>query len=515
MSQPSQLKATVPFPPGYRASGVLLHPTSLPSPYGIGDLGPSAFAWVDALVRAGQSWWQVLPTGPTGYGDSPYQSSSSFAGNPLLISPDRLAEDGLLRRDELGGASFPAHEVDYGAVISFKQRLLDRAWANFQSGAAANLRGEFEHFCRERAGWLDEFALFMALKVAHGNGSYHHWPADLVRREPEALTRARRELTPAADRVRFQQFLFFRQWRSLKEHANRQGLRLIGDMPIFVSADSADVWANPGLFLLNAQGRPRVVAGVPPDYFSPTGQVWGNPLYDWEALRRTGYAWWVDRLRGTLAHFDLIRLDHFRGFESAWHVAADAPTAERGQWVHGPGADFFRQVGDALGGLPLLAEDLGLITEPVRTLRDECRLPGMRVLQFAFEGKPENPYLPHNYVPNTVVYTGTHDNDTSRGWYETRPEHERQYLWRYLNRHPASSGDAAWALIRLAWSSVAAFALVPLQDLLNLGGEACMNRPGRAAGNWRWRFTPDAPVEPALQRLRELTEFFNRLPKKD
>jgi 4-alpha-glucanotransferase len=501
-----------PFPPGYRASGVLLHITCLPSPYGIGDVGPTAFSWVDNLVRAGQSWWQVLPLGPTGYGNSPYQSPSSFAGNTLLISPERLIEDGLVRPDDCAGVSFPAGEVDFDAVIPFKERLLQRTWANFRAGARPDLRPAFDQYCHERKDSLDDFALFMALKARYGGVSYNRWPAELIQRNPAALARARGELAEALDQVRFEQWLASRQWRSLKEYANSRGLRLIGDLPIFVSPDSADVWANPELFLLDERCQPRVVAGVPPDYFSADGQLWGNPLYDWPAHRRTNYRWWANRLRASLAHLDLVRLDHFRAFEAAWHVPAGAQTARQGEWLPGPGAEFFNQVRQALHGLPFLAEDLGLITPAVRALRDQFQLPGMRVLHFAFDGMHDNPFLPRNYVPNTVVYTGTHDNDTTRGWYETLPEWQRNNLWNYLQRPPAQPQEVAWELIRLALSSMAAVAVIPLQDLLSLGTEARMNRPGLPNGNWRWRFTNDMPVMQALKRFREVTERSNRMP---
>jgi 4-alpha-glucanotransferase len=503
---------SAPFAPGYRASGVLLHITCLPSPYGIGDVGPAACAWVDSLVRAGQRWWQVLPLGPTGYGNSPYQSPSSFAGNTLLISPDRLIEDGLLRPADVAGASFPGGAVDFDAVIPFKEQLLERAWVNFRAGARPDLRPAFDQNCHKGPDWLDDYALFMALKVRYGGVSYLRWPAELVRREPAALARARGELAEALERVRFEQFLLLRQWQSLKEYANGQGLRLIGDLPIFVSPDSADIWANPELYLVDDRCLPRVVAGVPPDYFSAQGQLWGNPLYNWDAHRRTGYRWWVSRLRASLAHLDLVRLDHFRGFEAAWHVPAGARTAEQGVWVPGPGADFFTRVREALDSLPFLAEDLGMITPEVRALRDRFHLPGMRVLQFAFDGMQDNPFLPRNFVSNTVVYTGTHDNDTTRSWYETLPDYQRQNLWNCLQRPAGPAQEVTWELIRLALSSIAAVAVVPLQDLLNLGTEARMNRPGQPEGNWRWRFTADMPVTQALQRFRDVTERSNRLP---
>jgi 4-alpha-glucanotransferase len=490
-----------------RSAGVLLHPTSLPGPYGIGDLGPAAYAWIDRLFRARQAWWQLLPLGPTGYGDSPYQSFSSFAGNFYLISPDLLVQDGLLQPADLAGNSFPADHVDYGPVIQFKLRMLRLAWERFQARTAPALAPAFEEFCQRQASWLDDFALFMALKDAHGGASWTRWPKELVLREPAGLQKARQTLANAIGLHKFRQFLVFRQWRALKEHANSQAIKLIGDVPIFVASDSADVWANPELFLLDAQRQPAVVAGVPPDYFSKTGQLWGNPLYNWEALRRTGYRWWIERLRATLEQVDLVRLDHFRGFQAYWEVPAGRPTAEVGRWVPGPGTALFDALQAGLGRLPLIAEDLGVITPEVEALRDQLHLPGMRILQFAFGGATENRFLPHNYERHTVVYTGTHDNDTTWGWYRTISDAERDLVRRYLAR---DGSDIVWDLIRLAWASVADYALAPLQDVLNLGTEARMNRPGNPSGNWTWRFT-DSQLTPAvLDRLGELTELYSR-----
>jgi 4-alpha-glucanotransferase len=494
-----------PFPAGYRSSGLLLHVTSLPSRYGIGDVGPAAVAWVDQLHEASQGWWQTLPLGPTGYGDSPYQALSSFAGNPLLISPDWLIEDELLRAGDCTGVSFSATAVDFDAVTRFKYALLETAWQNFGAGASANLRPPFEDFKREQAHWLDDYALFRALKARYDGASYPEWPEDLVRRTPAALDRARRDLASQVDRIQFAQFLLFRQGARLKAHARAKGVRLIGDLPFFVSPDSSDVWAHPELFLLDAQHRPRVVAGVPPDYFSAQGQRWGNPIYDWDALRAQGYQWCIDRVRALLAHVDAIRLDHFRAFAAAWHIPAGAPTAATGQWIPGPGAELFGALERALGGLPFVAEDLGTITPDVVTLRDAFRVPGTRVLQFAFDGHSDNPYLPENYSPNTVVYTGTHDNPTTRGWYEDLPDTERRNLWHHAKRASGTSADAAPALRELAWSSAAALAIAPLQDVLNLGREARMNQPGTAEGNWRWRATPELLSSFAFQSLRDLT----------
>jgi 4-alpha-glucanotransferase len=498
------------FPASYRASGVLLHVTSLPSPYGIGDVGPTAVGFIDHLHDAGQGWWQALPLGPTGYGDSPYQSLSSFAGNELLISPDWLIEDGLVSRSDSAGRSFPAMAVDFDRVKEFKYALLGTAWRNFCAGSRSDLRPAFEQFGRDHAHWLDDYALFRAVKVTYAGASYLQWPEELVRRTPAALDRVRRDLAGEVEQVRFAQFLLFRQGARLKAHASSKGVRLIGDLPFFVSPDSSDVWANPELFLLDAQHRPRVVAGVPPDYFSAHGQRWGNPIYDWDALRERGYRWWTDRARALLAHVDAIRLDHFRGFAAAWQVPASAPTAQAGEWVPGPGSDLFAVADKTLGALPFLAEDLGIITPDVSALRDAFRLPGTRVLQFAFDGQPDNPHLPANFVHNTVVYTGTHDNPTTRGWYEDLPSAGRGNLWRSMQRAEGTRAEAAPALLQLAWSSVAALAIAPLQDVLNLGKDARMNQPGSADGNWRWRAISDLLSSAAFESLRELTRDSSR-----
>jgi 4-alpha-glucanotransferase len=467
-------------------------------------------AWVDRLNEAGQTWWQVLPLGPTGYGDSPYQSLSSFAGNGLLISPDWIIEDGLLDPNDRQGQSFSESAVDYPAVIAFKQRIIEKAWNNFQSGTHADLQTAYRKFRHDHASWLEDYALFQALKARYNGAYYLQWPADLVHRKPAALIQARRELESHVDRVCFEQFLLFRQGARLREYARAKGVRLIGDLPFFVSPDSSDVWANPELFLLDENRRPRVLAGVPPDYFSADGQLWGNPVYNWEALRRTGYRWCIDRVAALLAHVDVVRLDHFRAFVAAWQIPAGAPTARSGRWVRGPGMKFFSALKKELGTMPFIAEDLGVITSAVNALRDNLHLPGTRVLQFAFDGHSKNPYLPHNYVTNTVVYTGTHDNPTTRGWYENLPDDQRENLWRCLNRPAGEREEVAWELIRLAWSSPAALAMIPLQDLLNRGEEARMNLPGRAEGNWRWRCTIEMLSDPAFQRLRDLTKTSNR-----
>ena len=504
MDEPGCEARMSPFPPGYRASGLLLHVTSLPSSYGIGDVGPSAFVWVDRLHEAGQGWWQALPLGPTGHSNSPYQGLSSFAGNGLLISPELLIQDGLLQRSDCKGI-FSSTAIDYDAVIPFKHRLLEVATNRFRAGARRELLPAYEEFCHRQASWLEDYALFRVLKTKYNKASYLEWPTELLRREPAALADARRHLAGEIDQVRLAQFLLNHQAKRLKEHARAKGVRLIGDLPFFVSPDSSDVWANPELFQLDENHRPRFVAGVPPDYFSATGQLWNNPVYDWEALRRTGYAWCIDRIRALLAHVDIIRLDHFRAFAAAWHVPAGAPTAQTGEWVPGPGASFLRAVRSTLGALPFIAEDLGVITPDVSALRDEFHIPGTRVLQFAFDGRSDNIHLPHNYPSNTVVYTGTHDNATTRGWFDELPDRERRWLRSYLRHPEGESRDAAPELMRLAWSSPAALAIAPFQDLLNLGREGRMNVPGRPEGNWRWRATDHQLSTASFQWLKNLT----------
>ena len=434
---------------------------------------------------------------------------SSFAGNALLVSPERLVSDGMLTEKDCE-SRFPSDFVDYDAVIPFKARILQVVWKNFKSGNRVDLRAAFDEFRNKHAHWLNDYALFRALKAKYDGAYYLDWPEDVVQRRPEALAAARRELADEIDEVCFAQFLLFRQGDQVKTYAQSKAVRLIGDLPFFVSPDSSDVWANPELFLLDEHHRPRFVAGVPPDYFSAQGQLWGNPVYNWDALRASGYRWSIDRISALLAHVDAIRLDHFRGFAAAWHVPAGAPTAQTGQWVQGPGADFFRAVSRELGGLPFIVEDLGIITPDVRSLRDQFQLPGTRVLQFAFDGHPDNPYLPHNFVSNTVVYTGTHDNAPTREWYDELPDFQRQNFWNYLKRAPGGSPDAAPGLMELAWSSPAALAIAPLQDVLNLGAESRMNVPGRAAGNWGWRVRQEMLSAPAFDRLRNLTQTSNR-----
>ena len=494
-----------------RAAGILLHPTSLPGAYGVGDLGPAAYEWVDWLAATGCKLWQVLPLGPTGYGDSPYQCFSAMAGNPYMISPQLLLDAGLLTRSDLAPMpEWNPQRVDYGLLYEWKPALLEKAYRRFAGKTPPGLGSEFEQFCAESAGWLGDYALFMAIKEVHGGGGWDQWPAPLRRREPAALSQIQRDLAERISYASFVQFAFFSQWNALRIYAGEHGIQIIGDLPLFVAYDSADVWADPDLFFLDDSGRPTVVAGVPPDYFSPTGQLWGNPLYRWEAHKSSGYAWWLDRIRQALKMSDIVRLDHFRGLAGYWEIPGDASTAEHGRWVTGPGADFLQAVASGLGAggedLPIIAEDLGVITPDVVALREQFHLPGMKILQFAFSG-PDNPFLPHHYPRNCVVYTGTHDNDTSRGWYAHASQAEKDFALRYLN---VDGSDFAWDLIRAAWASAAAFALAPMQDLLDLGAEARMNYPSRLGGNWEWRMAERALEGPLQKRLGDLVWLYGR-----
>jgi 4-alpha-glucanotransferase len=493
---------------GRRRGGVLLHPTSLPGPGGIGDLGSPSRKWIEWLTQSGCSVWQVLPLGPTGYGDSPYQCFSAFAGNPLLVGLEDLVRDGLLLREEMEDSpEFPEDHVEFGSVIADKNRLLDLAARRFSERASRGLIEKFEAFRAEQAFWLEDYALFMALKEAHNDRSWTGWGQEYVGRHPAAMAEARQRLETRIENVRVRQFLFFEQWDALHRLAREAGIVIVGDAPIFVAHDSADVWANAHLFHLNSSGQPTVVAGVPPDYFSETGQRWGNPLYRWEAMQADDYTWWATRLKSTLRLVDVIRLDHFRGFEAYWEIPAEAPTAETGRWVPGPGGQFLDAVRRELGELPLIAEDLGVITPEVTELREDYQLPGMKVLQFAFDSDATNPFLPHNYTRMAVAYTGTHDNDTSLGWYQTAEEDEQDYCRRYLM---TDGKDIAWDLIRAVWSSVANWAVIPLQDVLSLDATARMNYPGRSEGNWSWRVRRDQLTGATADRLRDLSQRYGR-----
>ncbi len=469
-----------------RASGVLLHLTSLPGPHGIGDFGPAAYHFVDWLAGAGQQMWQVLPLTPIGPGNSPYQSVSAFAGSPLMVALEPLVERGWLSAPDVSSADFDAQRVNYGAVVPWRLRQLRAAAAGFKRLGSAAERDAFGAWRSAQAGWADDYALFMALEAANDGQPWWNWGAALARREPDAMAQARAD---HADDIFFWQFVqwnFDTQWAAVKAYANRCGIALMGDLPIFIAHHSADCWARPDLYHLAEHFQPTVVAGVPPDFFSATGQRWGNPLYRWEQMRAEDYRWWSDRIRRALAQADVFRIDHFRGFAGYWEIPATCPTAMEGRWVPGPGPALFEAIKRHLGALPIVAEDLGVITPDVEALRDGCGFPGMRILQFAFADDADNAFLPHNYVRNTVVYSGTHDNDTSRGWWDSATERERVYAGAYLN---ASRGDVHWAMVRAASASVANIAVFPLQDLLGLDGTCRMNAPGTmTGGNWSWRF---------------------------
>jgi len=506
-----------------RASGILLHPTSLPGPYGIGDFGPQAYAFADFLAGGGQSLWQVLPLGPTGYGDSPYACYSAFAGNTLLISPEELVREGLLPKSDLSGLrTLDSERVEFDRVRELKDALLVKAYEAYKRTTDTALRSAFETFAQEYADWLDDYALFRALKDAHGGVAWNQWEPSLIRRDPIALARAREQLQVQIEAHKYYQFLFFKQWFALKSYCNERDIKVIGDIPIFVAQDSADVWTNPDQFKLDQDGVPKVVAGVPPDYFSATGQLWGNPLYNWERMVADRFKWWIARVKATLQLVDIVRVDHFRGFAASWEIPGGDKTAERGRWVEAPGRELFATIRDALGVLPIIAEDLGVITPDVEKLRDDFGFPGMRILQFAFSSDTKNIDLPHNYHKNLVVYTGTHDNDTTVGWFRSvagegstrtakQITRERKFCMRYLN---TDGEEIHWDFIRALLASVADTAIVPLQDLLGLGTEARMNLPNSTEGNWSWRFKDNALTDKVATRLRELTELYGRTTEK-
>ena len=487
--------------PFSRTAGLLLHPTSLPGPHGIGDLGPDAHRFADTLVEMGMTVWQMLPLGPTGYGNSPYQCFSAFAGNPLLIHLPGEATD------------LPTQEVDFPRVIAHKRLLLQ------DSARPGVTAGQLEAFVSSQGWWLEDYALFMALKDAHGGVAWTDWDARAAARDPAALDRWRAQLAPEVDQIRREQALFFLQFLALRQACHDRGIQLMGDLPIYVAHDSADVWANPTLFKLDPSGRPLVQAGVPPDYFSATGQLWGNPIYDWEAMAARGYDWWIRRMKAAFELFDLVRIDHFRGFEAYWEVPGADRTAVNGRWVKGPGAALFEAITKALGPLPIVAENLGVITPAVEALREQFGYPGMSILQFAFgtDGQA-NTFLPHTYPKARVVYTGTHDNDTTLGWWESAAgadstrtaadvEKEKDFALRYL---AADGREMNWTMIRAALASVADTALIPLQDVLGLGSEARMNLPGRESGNWAFRFSWDQLTPAMVTRLRELVDLYDR-----
>ncbi|HEY6767856.1 MAG TPA: 4-alpha-glucanotransferase [Candidatus Sulfotelmatobacter sp.] len=503
-----------------RSSGILLHPTSLPSLHGAGDFGPQAYRFVDFLHAAGQKLWQVLPLNPTGYADSPFQCFSASAGNPLLISLDHLVDQGLLtRKDTSNVPAFPAESVDYGAVIRFKMPLLQKAAHNFFVNVSAEDRHRFEEFCLENASWLNDFGLFMAVKQAYDLAAWTSWESDIAGRQPEALKRWSENLSSSIDAQRFFQFEFFRQWQELRAYGLERNIRIIGDIPIYVAHDSADVWANRQFFLLDERGNPLTIAGVPPDYFSATGQCWGNPIYNWPLLKQTGYKWWVERLRSAFRLYDNLRIDHFRGFEAYWEVPGGEVTAINGRWVKGPGRELFSVLREELGDLPIIAENLGVITPEVEAIRHEFGFPGMAILQFAFGNDPQAPtFKPHNYVHDLVAYTGTHDNDTVVGWWNSSgsgdsirtaedviKEHDHARAYLDFEDEPVN-----WVLIRGILSSVANTAIAPMQDILGLGSGARMNLPGTSTGNWKWRMKRGAATNEIAARLREMVELYDR-----
>ncbi len=505
-----------------RASGILLHPTSLPGRFAIGDLGPAAFAFANFLAAGGQSLWQVLPLGPIGYGDSPYACYSAFAGNTLLISPEKLIEQRLITEADAADISTaPSSEVDFEAAHQTKGVLLKKAFANCQRTTDTGFRSEFETFAEQNASWLDDYALFRALKDAHDGKPWYEWEPAAAKRTPAVLERVRVELHDQIEAQKFYQFLFFRQWLELKAYCNRLGIQIVGDVPIFVAHDSADVWTNPDQFKLNSDLWPTVVAGVPPDYFSKTGQYWGNPLFNWERMATDGFKWWIERVRATLRLVDIARIDHFRGFAACWEIPGGDKTAERGRWVEAPGRALFTAIRVALGELPIIAEDLGVITPDVEKLRDDFGFPGMRILQFAFGSDTKNADLPHNYHQNVVVYTGTHDNDTTVGWFNSVPgdgstrtaaqiECERKFCLNYLR---TDGKQIHWDFIQAVLASVANTAIVPLQDVLGLGSEARMNLPNSTSSNWLWRFDENDLTNELASELRELTGLYGRLPE--
>src|SRR4030095_12128983 len=507
-----------------RASGILLHPTCLPGPFGIGDLGEEAYRFAGFLEQSGQSLWQVLPLGATGYGDSPYACESAFAGSHLLISRERLVKQNLLTKaDHANAPLFPDDCVDFENVHRFKESLLSIAFSRFKANPSPELTAAFRSFCTKEREWLDDYASFRAFKDVHDGRAWNEWEPALVCRDPTALSTAKAELRDEIEAQKFYQFLFFKQWFELKTYCNDRGIKLIGDIPIFVAQDSVDVWTNPDQFKLHSNGQPVVIAGVPPDYFSKTGQLWGNPLYNWEHMLADGFKWWIKRVSATLHTVDIVRIDHSRGCAPCWEMPGGDKTAERGQWVPAPGRELFTAIRKALGELPIIAEDLGVITPDVESLRDDFGFPGMRILQFGFSGDPKSIDLPHNYHNNVVVYTGTHDNDTALGWFNSiagegstrdakQIQRERKFCLKYLD---TDGKEINWDFIRTVLASVADTAIVPLQDLLGLGTEARMNLPNTTSGNWSWRVRSGVLTDQLAGRLRDLTELYGRATNRD
>jgi 4-alpha-glucanotransferase len=501
-----------------RASGLLLHISSLPSAYGIGDLGPTAFRFADFLTRTNQRLWQVLPLGPIGPGASPYSSPSTFAGNPLFISPEPLVENGLLTEDDLAPLTeLPRDHVDYARLIPRKRKVLRTAFRRFQANGSTVDATRLQQFRERQSAWLDEYALYAALKDAHDGAAWTEWEPPLALRDPKALKQARDEHADTIEQHAFWQYLFHRQWTALQSYCHARDIHLFGDLPIYVAPDSADVWAHQDLFHVDDDGEPTVVAGVPPDYFSPEGQHWGNPIYRWDRMEDRGYAWWTERLRRAFDLFDLVRLDHFRGFDEYWEIPAERETAINGEWKDGPGAEFFEAMEDEFGDLPVIAEDLGIITDSVKQLRDAFEFPGMAVLQFAFGSDPTNEFLPHNYTRNQVVYTGTHDNNTTVGWWEEELSDEKKdFAQSYLNLPSSSQKEVLHRrAIRSLMASAANRVVFPLQDVIGLGSEGRINTPGTTEDNWAWRFTPDQISDENEEMLKELTYVYGRASSYD
>ncbi len=497
-----------------RRAGILLHPTSLPGEFGIGELGMNAKRFVDFLESANQKLWQVFPLGPTGYGDSPYQCFSAFAGNPLLISSETLLEKGLLNKKDLKTfGREEAHKINYGKVIEFKNKILNLAFLNFKSSGGLESK-EFIRFNNKNNYWLPDYSLFMAVKEYHGGIQWRDWDKEIAFRKPGAIKKWNAKLRDRIDFQRFIQFEFFEEWSKIKEYANSKGIEIIGDLPIFIAYDSADLWANPRYFTVDKEGKLETVAGVPPDYFSPTGQLWGNPLYRWDVMEKEDFDWWKMRFSKMFELVDIVRIDHFRGFEAFYEIPGNARTAETGKWVKAPGKKLFNTLKNKFGEMPIIAEDLGVITKEVKQLRDEFNFPGMKILQFAFGKKGDKSFLPHNYVNNCVVYTGSHDNDTTRGFFESEKKKGSDvcdWAQTYLNYY---GDDIRFAVINAAYASVADSVIIPMQDVLNLGSEARMNFPGRPYGNWTWRFSWEQVSDEIINTFKKLTEIFERPPIK-